>query len=215
MHPDWQNQIHVYCENHSSSEPEVLQKLTQFTWRKTVNPRQLSGHLQGRFLSHLVHTYQPKKILEIGTFTGYATFCLAENALPETEIITIEADKEIAYKCQEFWKDYPLGTRVNWKVGNALEHMSDFKEIDLIFIDADKHNYQNYFDAGLNCLSKRGLMLFDNTLWSGKVIHGESDKDTQAMDAFNKYAATHPDVITTLLPIRDGLTWVSKTPKNP
>ena len=214
MHPDWQNQIHVYCENHSSSEPEVLQKLTQFTWRKTVNPRQLSGHLQGRFLSHLVHTHQPKKILEIGTFTGYATYCLAENARNETEITTIEADGEIAHKCQEFWKDYPLGSRVNWKVGNALEYMSEFKDIDLIFIDADKHNYQNYFDAGLKCLSKRGLMLFDNTLWSGKVIQGETDKDTQAMDAFNKYAASHPQVVTTLLPIRDGLTWVSKLPKN-
>ncbi len=213
MHPDWQNQIHVYCENYSSSEPEVLQKLTQYTWRKTVNPRQLSGHLQGRFLSHLVHTLQPKKILEIGSFTGYATFCLAENALPETQITTIEADAEIAYKAQEFWKDKELSKRVDWQVGNALDVISNFSEIDLMFIDADKHNYRNYFDLGLSQLSDRGVMLFDNTLWSGKVVSGEQDKDTLNMHEFNEYISQHPDVMVSILPIRDGLTWVSKKPK--
>lgn len=213
MHPDWQNQIHVYCENYSSSEPEVLQKLIQYTWRKTVNPRQLSGHLQGRFLAHLVHTLQPKKILEIGSFTGYATFCLAENALPETKITTIEADAEIAFKAKEFWKDKELFTKVDWRVGNALELISNFSEIDLMFIDADKHNYKNYFDLGLAQLSNRGVMLFDNTLWSGKVVSGEKDKDTQNMHEFNAYIAQHPDVMVSILPIRDGITWVAKKPK--
>jgi len=213
MHPDWQNQIHVYCENYSSSEPEVLQKLIQYTWRKTVNPRQLSGHLQGRFLAHLVHTLQPKKILEIGSFTGYATFCLAENALPETKITTIEADAEIAFKAKEFWKDKELFSKVDWRVGNALELISNFSEIDLMFIDADKHNYKNYFDLGLAQLSNRGVMLFDNTLWSGKVVSGEKDKDTQNMHEFNAYIAQHPDVMVSILPIRDGITWVAKKPK--
>ena len=104
MHPDWQNQIHVYCENHSSSEPEVLQKLTQFTWRKTVNPRQLSGHLQGRFLSHLVHTHQPKKILEIGTFTGYATYCLAENARNEPKSLPLKPTVKSHINVRNFGK---------------------------------------------------------------------------------------------------------------
>ena len=214
MHPDWQNQIHVYCENYSSSEPEVLQKLTQYTWRKTVNPRQLSVHLQGRFLAHMVHLLQPLKILEIGTFTGYATYCLAQNALPNTEITTIEADAEIAYKGQQFWKNEAIFPKINWRVGNAIEIMGEFENIDLMFIDADKHNYQNYFELGLKCLSNRGVMLFDNTLWSGKVVSHETDKDTQKMHEFNTYVAQHPEVMVTLLPIRDGLTWVSKKPNS-
>lgn len=212
MHPDWQNQTHQYCENYSSSEPEVLQKLTQFTWLRTVNPRQLSGHLQGRFLAQLVQIFQPKKILEIGTFTGYATYCLAENAPNDAEIISIEADAEIAHKCQQFWKDYPLGNRVNWKVGPATTFLSQLSNIDLIFIDADKHNYKTYFDMCLPLLNPNGVMIFDNTLWSGKVVTGSKDRDTQNMHQFNEYVNNHSGVNVTLLPIRDGLTWVS--PKN-
>ncbi len=212
MHPDWQNQTHQYCENYSSSEPEVLQKLTQFTWLRTVNPRQLSGHLQGRFLAQLVQIFQPKKILEIGTFTGYATFCLAENAPNDAEIISIEADPEIAFKCRQFWKNHPLDNRVNWKVGPAATFLPQLSNIDLIFIDADKHNYKTYFDLCLPRLNKNGIMIFDNTLWSGKVVTGNSDRDTQNMHQFNEYVKNRPDVHVTLLPIRDGLTWVS--PKN-
>lgn len=213
MHPDWQNQTHQYCENYSSSEPEVLQKLTQYTWRKTVNPRQLSGHLQGRFLAQTVHILKPQRILEIGTFTGYATYCLAENAPDTCQITSIEADAEIAHKCRQFWKDYPLGERVNWKVGQAATHMRQENHVDLMFIDADKHNYSTYFELGLERLSPHGVMIFDNTLWSGKVVQGENDPDTLKMHAFNTHLQQFPDLMVTLLPIRDGLTWVSKRPK--
>lgn len=210
MHPDWQNQTHQYCEKHSSLEPEFLQKLTEYTWRKTINPRQLSGHLQGRFLSQIVHVMKPKNIVELGTFTGYATYCLTENASSDTQITTIEADAEIAFKTQELWKNHPWFEKINWLVGEAINLLPSLEQIDLLFVDADKQNYKTYFDMALPKLTKHGVMIFDNTLWSGKLVEGSNDKDAQIMQTFNEYITQHPEVNVSLLPIRDGLTWVTK-----
>jgi predicted O-methyltransferase YrrM len=214
MHPDWQNSLHVYSENFSEPEPQYLKELTHYTWRKTVNPRQLSGHLQGRFLAQLVLLKNPSCIWEIGTFTGYATACLAENLNAHSQIHAFEADAEIAFKAQEFWKSYEFMNKVQWHVGEALtliplcNHKPDF-----VFVDADKKNYSTYLDAIFPLLPCGGIMLFDNTLWSGKVIDEtelKNDNDTQIMHAFNEKASKYAGAKTLLLPIRDGLTLLQK-----
>ena len=210
MHPDWQDKIHLYAEDHSSPEPAHLQKVTEFTWKKMINPRQLSGHLQGRFLANLIILKNPKCVLEIGSFTGYSTACLAENLSAEAHIHSIEADSETAYKTQQFWKEYPIMERVAWHIGPALDIIPTLNiKPDFIFVDADKRNYKNYLDLCLPLMPKGGLILFDNTLWSGKIIdenHQKNDADTKNMHEFNKYLGQKTNVSTVLLPLRDGLT---------
>lgn len=215
MHPDWQNSIHVYSENFSEPEPQYLKELTHYTWRKTVNPRQLSGHLQGRFLAQLVLLKNPNCIWEIGAFTGYATACLAENLSTNSKIHAFEADEEIAFKAQEFWKNYSFMNAVQWHIGEALTQIKHcLDKPDFVFVDADKKNYSNYLDIIFPLLPVGGIILFDNTLWSGKVIDPfelDNDKDTQIMHSFNQKASQIDGAKTILLPIRDGLTMIQKT----
>ncbi|MFZ9754693.1 MAG: O-methyltransferase [Bacteroidia bacterium] len=214
MHKDWQNDRIQYCEENSSSEPPILRDLHVYTWRKFLNPRQLSGHLQGRFLSNLVQIKQPKCVLEIGAFSGYSTYCLAE-ALPESaELHSIEADEENLHKAQIFWKDEPLMQRVQWHLGEALTEIPKLNIApDFVFVDADKRNYQSYLDACFPLLPAGGLMLFDNTLWSDRVLDPNDrikDLDTASIHAFNQGLAKRSDLNVTLLPLRDGLTLVIK-----
>lgn len=214
MHPNWQDNLHLYCEQNSSPEPYYLQENTAFAWRRTLNPRQLSGKLQGQLLSMLVSLKNPKVILEIGTFTGYATACLTQNASKNCQIHTIEADAEIAFKTKTFWKNYPFMDKVHFHVGPALEILPSLNiQPDLIFVDADKLNYLNYFNTCLPILAQGGMMLFDNTLWSGKVLDEnvrKNDKDTINMHHFNQEIAKCTSWQTVLLPIRDGLTAIVK-----
>lgn len=214
MHPNWQDSLHIYCEQNSSKEPDFLKENTAFAWLKTFNPRQLSGKLQGQFLAMLVSLKNPKTILEIGTFTGYATACLTVNASEDSEIHTIEADEEMAFKTQSFWKNYPFMQKVQFHVGPALQVLPNLNiQPDFIFVDADKANYIHYFQCCLPLLKKGGIMLFDNTLWSGKVIDPKlcmNDKDTKNMHQFNQLLAKCESWQTVLLPIRDGLTMVIK-----
>ena len=214
MHPDWQDEIHVYCENVSSPETSFLQAINEFTWKKMINPRMLSGHLQGRFLSSLVAAKQPHCVLEIGTFTGYATACLLEHLPESASIHSIEADAETAHKTQEFWQKQVPNHRVQWHVGEALTILPNLDiNPDFILVDADKHNYKSYLDHCYPRLKVGGVMLFDNTLWSKRVINPQdlaSDKDTQNMHAFNVYAKEIKNAMVTLLPIRDGITLITK-----
>ena len=214
MHPDWQDKLHLYCEQNSSPEQQYLKDVTAFTWRNMLNARQLSGKLQGQLLSMLVALKNPQCILEIGTFTGYATACLTENASQETQIHTIEADLETAFKTKSFWKNYNFMNNLQFHEGPALEILPPLNlNPDFIFVDADKHNYINYFNMCFPLLQKGGIMLFDNTLWSGKVLDNEfiqNDKDTKNMHAFNQEIAKCTNWKTLLLPIRDGLTAIIK-----
>ena len=214
MHPDWQDKLHIYCEQISSPESKHLIDVTAFTWRNMINARQLSGKLQGQLLSMLVSLKNPSCILEIGTFTGYATACLAESASINTQIHTIEADLETAHKTKTFWKNYDFMKNVTFHEGPALEILPNLNLTpDFIFIDADKHNYINYFTMCLPILNPGGIMLFDNTLWSGKVLDEnlrQKDKDTKNMHEFNLEIAKCTEWKTLVLPIRDGLTAVIK-----
>lgn len=214
MHPDWQTDIMRYCEEKSSPEPSFLKDLARFTWLNTINPRQLSGHLQGQFLSFLSALLCPDCVLEVGTFTGYASFCLASGLSKKGILHTIEADEEVLFKAKAQFKETPLNNKINFISGNALEIIPNLKiQPDLIFVDADKQSYHKYFDLCLPMLSKRGVMLFDNTLWSGKVgdeMARENDPDTKNMHAFNTMLSKQNDLDILLLPLRDGLTMIRK-----
>jgi predicted O-methyltransferase YrrM len=155
-------------------------------------------------------------VLEIGTFTGYATACLLKNLPQSSELHTIEADAETLWKTQNFWKQHQKDHLVHWHSGNALdilEQWDDDKHFDFIFVDADKSNYKNYLDKTKNLLNNNGIILFDNTLWSNRVVlevDRNSDKDTKNMHEFNVYAQSLTEFETVLLPIRDGLTMMRK-----
>jgi len=215
MHPDWQDDLHQYCEKHSSSEPELLQNLTAYTWRNTINPRMLSGQLQGRFLAMMAALIKAECILEIGTFTGYSALCLAEGLAPGGELHSIEANAEMAWKAQQWVEKHPKKEQITIHVGEALKVISGLQlQPDLIFVDADKQQYGEYLDCCLPILKPGGAMLFDNTLWSGRVLNEDDrihDPDTRNMHAFNQKAASTPGVEVVLLPMRDGVTMLRKT----
>jgi caffeoyl-CoA O-methyltransferase len=210
MHPDWQTEIMRYCEAHSSPEPIHLQEVVRFTWLNTVNPRQLSGHLQGRFLSMLSFLMKPECILEVGTFTGYSALSLAEGLTANGLLHSIEANEELVYKSQEQINASPYAAQIKVHLGNGLELIPLLNlKPNIIFIDAAKHQYIEYCKICLPLLQTNGVMLFDNTLWSGKVIDNECvehDSDTNAMDHFNNYTRNLPNVDVLMLPLRDGIT---------
>lgn len=214
MTANTKNEIHEYCEENSSKPSQFLDLLTAFTWKNTTNPRQLSGHIQGKLLSVFVKLMKPKIILEIGTFTGYSTASLLENLPSDGEIHTIEADKELYFKTQEFWRLNQNSNQIRFHFGSALDIIPNFKfKADLIFVDADKKNYTNYFNLTFPLLNEGGLMIFDNTLWSGKVTdikERETDNDTKIMHQFNQYLNNNSNCEVLILPIRDGLTVVTK-----
>lgn len=201
--------ITQYAENHSQEEPKLLRELNRETHQKILQPRMMSGHLQGRFLSFLSHLIQPDNILEIGTYTGYATLCLAEGLIESGTIHTIEINEELF----DFTKKYfDKSTYKN----NILSHHGDAKKIiptlnfefDLVFIDADKSNYSHYFDLILPKLSPGGLIIADNVLWGGKVLQKslhKRDIETMELKKFNEKVKAEKKVKTLLLPIRDGL----------
>ena len=216
MHNNWNTAIQDYSANHSTPEDPFLQAIHEFTWKKMINPRMLSEHLQGLLLSQLVAIHKPKILLEIGTFTGYATACLLKNLPKNSEIHTIEADAETLWKTQNFWKQHQKEHWVNWHGGNALEVLQSWdknKKIDFIFVDADKSNYKNYLHICKDLLNPNGIILFDNTLWSNRVVNEldrTNDKDTKNMHEFNGFAQSLTEFETVLLPIRDGLTLMRK-----
>jgi len=214
MHPDWRTDLMRYCEEFSSPETPLLQDLVRYTWLHTVNPRQLSGHLQGRFLAMLSKLMRPECILEIGTFTGYSALCLAEGLAENGILHSVEADPEMAHKAADFINKSAPGHKIHVHMGNALEIIPSLGlKPNMIFVDAGKQEYRSYYEICLPMLVPGGLMLFDNTLWSMKVLDKEernSDFDTISMHEFNNYLAAQEGIELVLLPLRDGLTLLRK-----
>jgi caffeoyl-CoA O-methyltransferase len=214
MHPDWQNEITEYCERHSSEESDLLRELTAWTWKNTVNPRMLSGKMQGAMLSMFSRMMKPDCILELGTFTGYSALCLLEGLSEGGTLHSIEADPENAWKAAQFIEKHPRGKQVNIHVGEAIHVLPELKlEPNIIFVDADKVNYTRYLKLCFSILKSGGLMLFDNTLWSGRVLNvndRQKDADTAAMHRFNEELKQLPGARVLMLPVRDGLTLVFK-----
>lgn len=198
-----------YVVSHTEDEPDLLQQLTRETYQKILNPRMLSGHYQGRVLSLLSKIVNPKNILEIGTYTGYSALCLAEGMHVLGELHTIDVNEELVDFQRKYFNKSPYGNQIFQHLGNALEiiPMLD-KTFDLIFIDADKDNYPNYFKCIIDLLNPGGIILSDNVLWSGKIIEPlhPDDTSTKALLEYNALLKNDARVETILLPIRDGLT---------
>ena len=202
-----------YCENNTSPESEVLAQLNRETHLKVVSPRMLSGHLQGRFLSFISKLQQPKLIVEIGTYTGYSALCLAEGLHPEGKLISIDVNEETSSFAKSFIAKTEYADKIELVLADAKEFVKTINEpIDLVFIDADKKNYLNYYHLVIDKINKGGLIIADNVLWSGKITMLESsmDKETLALHQFNQFVQQDARVENILLPIRDGLMVVRK-----
>lgn len=204
--------IDQYCVDHTTPEDDLLSKLNRETHAKVLQSRMLSGHIQGRFLSMLSHMIQPKLILEIGTYTGYSALCLAEGLAENGKIITIDVNEELEDFVRDFFKQSPLNDKIDFRIGNALEIIPVIADaFDIVFIDADKMNYKNYYDLVIDKVRTGGYIIADNVLWSGKVSNPTAkDKDTLNIREFNKMIQDDARVENILLPIRDGLMVVRK-----
>ncbi|HLV43092.1 MAG TPA: class I SAM-dependent methyltransferase [Brumimicrobium sp.] len=202
-----------YVNAHTSSESEVLSDLNRQTHINVLQPRMLSGHLQGRTLSLFSKMLQPNRILEIGTYTGYSAICLAEGLQESGKIITIDVNYELEEMVKEYVEKAGFSEKIEMKVGNAMEIIPTLdKNFDLVFIDADKSNYSNYYDLLIDHLPKGAIMIADNVLWSGKVVEPvkKNDIDTEALKVFNLKIQEDDRVENVLLPIRDGLMMIRK-----
>jgi len=203
--PNW----FAYATEHSEVIPDLLIELEKETHQKVLQPRMMSGRLQGRFLSLLSHLTQAKTIVEIGTFTGYAALCLAEGLAENGVLHTIDCNEELVSIQERYFKRSIYDSRIIRHIGFALEVLPRIKgPFDIVFIDADKENYEAYFEAVLPKMRVGGLILSDNVLWSGKVLHQADPKDynTLALQKYNTKLREDPRVQTILLPLRDGLT---------
>ena len=210
------DKIQHYAEQHSSPEPPLLAQLTRETHVQLLMPRMSSGHSQGRLLSMLSHLIRPRRILEIGTFTGYAALCLAEGLAPDGLLHTIEINPERESRIRRYVAVAGLTDKVRLHIGPAHEVLRLLVEEtwDLVFIDADKVNNDQYFEVVLPQVRPGGLLIIDNVLWGGKVLPDypvkPSDKDTLAVRAFNDKVAADPRVESVFLPLRDGLLLLRK-----
>ncbi len=198
-----------YIEAHTEGEPTLLKRINRDTHVNVLMPRMLSGHLQGRVLSMISHMVKPKCVLEIGTYTGYATLCLAEGMDSSGEIITIDVNEELEDRVRGHFEEASSPVRIDYRVGNAIDIIPTLdRKFDLVFIDADKMNYSLYFDLIIDKMTPGGYILADNVLWSGKVIEEnmkDADKDTQGILDFNRKVHNDVRVSNVLFPIRDGI----------
>ena len=201
-------EIDAYSVAHTTSETEVLNDLNRQTNIQILQPRMLSGHLQGRVLSMLSHMIQPTNILEIGTYTGYSAICLAEGLKEDGKVVTIDINAELEDFALSYFEKANVSDKIDFRIGNAIDIIPTLKEkFDLVFIDADKTNYSNYFDLVIDKLPKGAYIITDNVLWSGKVVQkvAERDMETKAIVEYNQKIHDDPRVENILFPIRDGL----------
>lgn len=200
--------INNYVKKHTQAEPAHLKELNHETWEKVLNPRMLSGHLQGRVLSMLSHMIKPKNILEIGTYTGYSTLCFAEGLLPEGHIDTIDINEELALYVEKYLNKVGIIKQVTLHNGNALDIIPTLnKQYDIVFIDADKANYINYYNLAFDKVRQGGYIIADNVLWNGKILQtiDKNDIDTSTIIEYNTLIQNDKRVENVLFPIRDGL----------
>ena len=197
-----------YVCRHSSAEPALLSELNRETHLRVLQPRMLSGHFQGRLLSMLSKMIRPQRILEIGTYTGYSALCLAEGLLEDGELITIDVNEELEQMVRAYIARSEFRAKIDYRIGDAMTLVPGLDEsFDLVFIDADKQNYLNYYRLVFDKLRPGGYIFTDNVLWSGKVLDGikANDKETRAIREYNDFVKNDPKVETILLPIRDGI----------
>lgn len=201
-----------YLENHASSEPEILKKLRRETFQKTTQPHMISGYQQGRLLTIISKMLNPKNVLEIGTFTGYATLCLTEGLSPEGKITTLDVNEDLAYLPRKYFSESKFSNQIDFKIQDAKEFLRNTDEVfDLVFIDADKENYAEYFRLIKPKTKSGSVVLFDNVLWYGKVLEeNPKQKSTQIIKELNDLVAKDDDFENLILPLRDGVNFLRR-----
>ncbi|UOE37869.1 O-methyltransferase [Chryseobacterium oryzae] len=201
-----------YLENHASSEPEILKKLRRETFQKTTQPHMISGYQQGRLLTIISKMLNPKNVLEIGTFTGYATLCLAEGLKDNGKITTLDVNEDLAYLPRKYFGESKFSAQIDFKIQDAKEFLRNTDEIfDLVFIDADKENYAEYFRLIKPKTQSGSVILFDNVLWYGKVLEeNPKQKSTQVIKELNDLIAKDDDFENLILPLRDGVNFLRR-----
>ncbi|MBC8266750.1 MAG: class I SAM-dependent methyltransferase [Flavobacteriales bacterium] len=198
--------IEEYSLLYTSKENELLRKLNRETWAKIMTPRMLSGHLQGRILSMFSNMIRPVNILEIGTYTGYSALCMAEGIAKNGKLHTIDSNQEVCQFAKKYFEHSKYNKNIIQHIGNALEVIPKLDaEFQMVFIDADKENYCNYYDLIMDKLSIDGYIIADNVLWSGKVLQDKQDEETKALIEYSKKVQNDYRVENILMPIRDGL----------
>ena len=199
--------LEKYVCEHTANESDLLKKINRETHLEVLQPRMLSGHLQGRVLSMFSKMIQPERILEIGTYTGYSALCLAEGLTPNGKLVTIDINEELAPRVRSYFFASEFSEQIDYKIGAAMELIPTLNEkLDIVFIDADKHNYINYYHLVFPMVNIGGYIIADNVLWSGKVIDSShNDKDTQLLRDYNLLNHEDDRVEEVLFPIRDGL----------
>ncbi len=199
-----------YCEGHTSPDSSVCRALAKETRAKTRRSGMLTGQVEGTFLSLLARSTGARRVLEIGCFTGYSALKFAEGLPPDGQVITCDIDRKTTLIARRFWKKSPHGKKITLKLGPALETIESLDgPFDIVFIDADKENNINYWEACVPKVPSGGLILADNVLWSGRVLD-PSDEEDQAIVAFNKHAASDTRVDLVMLTVRDGITMACK-----
>lgn len=207
------HEIEAYCESHTTSESDLLYRLYRETNLKVLNPRMLSGQMQGLFLSFISKMIRPQYILEIGTYTGYSALCLAEGLIENGILHTVEIDIEMEDMIRKYWNQSQLNDKIMLHLGDAKDIIQQLDySWDLVFIDADKEDYDHYYETVLPKVHKGGIILVDNVLWNGKVIHkiAHNDKDTLSITTFNDKIQGDTRVRNLLLPFRDGIMMIEK-----
>ena len=201
-----------YLEDHASAEPELLQKLRRETYQKTTQPHMISGYQQGRLLTIISKILRPQRILEIGTFTGYAALCLAEGLSENGRLITLDVNEDLAYLPQKYFSESAFSHLIDFRLQDATEFLQQTEEIfDLVFVDADKENYVEYFRLLKPKLNAGAVLIFDNVLWYGKVLQEEPKQlSTQKIQELNNIIAGDPDFDSLIIPLRDGVNLLRK-----
>ena len=201
-----------YLENHASAEPEILKRLRKETFQKTTQPHMISGYQQGRLLSILSKMLKPEKILEIGTFTGYATLCLAEGLAKNGKITTLDVNEELAYLPKKYFAESEFSEKINFRLQDAKDFLKETEEVfDLVFIDADKENYAEYFRLIKPKVKSGSVIMFDNVLWYGKVLEeNPKQESTKKIKELNDLVAQDTDFENLILPLRDGVNLIRK-----
>lgn len=196
-----------YLEAHAAQEPEILRRLRRETYQKTTQPHMISGYLQGRLLSLISKMLSPKNVLEIGTFTGYATLCLAEGLAENGKIITLDVNEDLVYLPKKYFAESEFAEKIDFRLKNAVDFLNETDEIfDLIFVDADKQNYPEYYRLAKEKTKSGSVILFDNVLWYGKVLQeNPASKQTLKIKEANEVITQDVDFENVILPIRDGV----------
>lgn len=201
-----------YLENHASAEPDILKRLRKETFQKTTQPHMISGYQQGRLLAIISKMIRPDQILEIGTFTGYATLCLTEGLLENGRITTLDINEGLAWLPQKYFAESEFSEQIDFRLQDAATFLQESNAVfDLVFIDADKENYVEYFKLIKPRLKSGSVVIFDNVLWYGKVMEEQpKQKSTQKIKELNDLAARDEDFENLILPLRDGINLLRK-----